>query len=327
MEDPAWWWVYTLRVAQPQVPTEAIDARLDELRGAVRDFGQSPSSLFGDPSALAAADVAELGTPEEVLRTEGVAGGRVALTRVGIGLVLFGPLALVFLLFSTGWSAALPSKMVVAAVGLMTFGVGLALARIFYFAARPVAMAVSLLLGLAGFAGGAVFVGLSRGTGWWPSEFPTLLAALVVLLPGVTTLLVAGLVPERDLRTEWGETEWWRRFRGALVLRGMPVWRVREQEREVRLALDEAGVSGADAEYGNPIVFARRLAADDRSARAVRWAWGGVGALTIPVAVAISTVAADPWRMRDVVFLAVAVVLIVAVSLARWRSRPWRAER
>ena len=324
--DGAWLFAYLWHVSQPAVSEEAIRARLEELRVAVLEAGEPAYVVLGEPWILAASDVEELATVEEELRAAGAAGWRGALKGLGVTLIMVALLVPIFLLIDEGWRVDLRPGLVAMAFGFLAFATGITFTRLFYGAARPVVMLVSLLFGLACFAGAVVIVATRSGAEPLVRDVPVLLFAAVMLLPGTVALLVARRIPESSPQTQWDDAVWLRRFRVALVLKGVSRSRIREQELEVRQMMSEAGATSLYDECGHPIGFARQLATHDRSAKGRRWGWGSVAQVIMPMLIAIAALPDDGqiWTWWRIVIFGSAVLLFAATVISQWRSRPWK---
>lgn len=325
--DDAWLFAYLWHVSQPAVPEEAIRARVEELRVAVLEAGEPAYVVFGEPWVVAASDVEDLSTVDEELRAAGAAGWRGMLTGLASSLILVALLPPISLLIDEGWRADLRPGLVAMAIGFLTFATGVTFTRLFYEAARPLAMLVSLLLGLACFVSAVVIVATHSGAEPLVRDVPVLLFAAAMLLPGIVALLVARRIPESPPQTQWDDAVWLRRFRGALVLKGVSRSRIREQELEVRQMMSEAGATSLYDECGHPIGFARQLATHDRSAKGRRWGWGSVAQVIMPMLIAIAALPDDGqiWTWWRIVIFGSAVLLFAATVISQWRSRPWKA--
>lgn len=316
---------YLWHASQPAVSVEAVQARLEQLRVAVLEAGEAAEVVLGDPAVLAASDVEDLSTLEEELRTAGVAGPRGVLTKLGFALILMAVPA--FLLTDVGWRVDVPPG-VIAIVGAFFAGaIGVASAILCFRAARPVAMLFSMVFWLS-----VVLACVAVGTAYrdvepLATDVPVLLVGAFLLVPGVVVLVIARRVPESSPRSQWDDSDWLRRFRGALLLQGVSRSRIREQELEVRQMMSEAGATSLYDECGHPIGFARQIAAHDRTAKVRRWGWVNVAQVFIPVFIALVALPGgdQSWTWWRIVIVGFAVLLFVGSVADQWRSRPWKA--
>ncbi|MFT4213450.1 MAG: hypothetical protein QM622_01560 [Microbacterium sp.] len=322
--DAAWVLAYLVRVTRPDVPSAAIDARLDELCAAAHDADEPAESLFGNPFDVAAQDAEDLATPEEALRASGGGGARATVRSLGTQLVLIALFVTFLLLCAQGgsWTIALTPGLVMLLSGSGSAALGLGGARILASSGHAIGAVASAVAGIGGFVVGIAYRATHPdSTPWWP-DAPILLIGAAAVVPGTALLWASRYIPDRGLRSAWTNTQWWRRFRGALVLRGMPPRRARDREREVHDALEEIGATNAHLEFGHPVVFARSLADDDPQAKTVRWALRHSLFAVIALSALVRALPDGAWGWANLVGVPLATLLFALVVWWAWRARP-----
>lgn len=323
--DQRWLFEYLLAVTQPEVSQEVVERRLAELRAALEEAGEPAETIFGDARTLGRADAAELGTVEEAIRTEGGSGARSTVTHIGALLTVMGVITAVILLFAAGWTIDITLRTLGVIVGIFAAGLGLALARVLLVSGRAIACAVAALVGIAVMVG-SVAVGfhfadaapLLRG-------IPTLLVGFVAVVPGLALLGIARMLPQTPATERWDEKRWMRRFTGALRARGMSGSGIRDRERELRAAIADAG--DVD-DYGDPVVLARIIAADEPNAIRRRWLLTTIGLVGFPLLISFAQfagMAEDGWSWWSAVIALIALAFGGFMAFGQWSERPGKA--
>lgn len=323
--DLSWQAAYLWAVTRPEVSSEAIAARLDELRDAVLEAGVPAEELFGDPAALAADDAAELGSEEEAVRSSFGSGAKHTLLLIGVILLMPVIPLLIVLLISTGWEIDLTARALAFSGCLALLLASCAVIRALHDAGRPkgvVAMiAVAALLLVA-----AVAVAMTTDSlPLLAHDVPTLLVGLGAAVPGAALLLISSLLPDAPLREEWSDEQWTRRFRAALLSRGLSRHQAAERVRE--LQTDRGATAGsAFEEYGHPVAFARRLTEHAPDAKKRRWMAGGAAELLVPaLMLVIGATSTDFWWWVRVLMVGIGAAWLVLNARSVWGSRPWKA--
>lgn len=323
--DLGWQAAYLWRVSQPEVPSAAVSARLDELLDAVLEAGVPAEELFGAPESLAACDVAELGTADESVRASFGSGAKQSVLLMGITLLVPVVPLMIVLLVSTGWAIDVTARALVFSGCLALILVSCALIRSMHDASRPrgviamITVAAALLVAAVAFAMSSVpFPVVARGV-------PTLLVVLVAAVPGTVLLMVYFLLPDKPLRDEWSEEQWRRRFRAALITRGLPRRRALDHVRELQSSRTEDDGSSFE-EYGHPVAFARTMTEHAPEARKRRWAISAASELVVPVlALVYAATFTDMWWWARVLIAIAGAVWLVLSARSAWGARPWKA--
>ncbi len=147
-----------------------------------------------------------------------------------------------------------------------------------------------------------------------------------MLTPGVATLVVVSRMPRHELREDWDDSQWLRRFRGGLRARLVPAATARGHVAEIGQTL-AAGESSAYSEFGHPLTLAHEVARADRTARRRLWAVSTSAAVGGPLGLAVLVLVNRSWGMLTIP-LAVALVIVATIALvAGWDRRPWRKAR
>lgn len=323
--DRPWQAAYLWGVTQPEVSAETIAARLDELLGAVLEAGVPAEELFGDPAALAADDVAELGTAEEVVRSSFGSGAKQTLLLTGVMLLVPILPLMIVLLISSGWEIELTARSLTFSGCLALMLASCAVIRALHDAGLPkgvgamIAVAVALLVA-------AVAVAMTPDPlPRLARDVPTLFVGLGAAVPGAALLLTSFLLPEKPLREDWSEEQWVRRFRAALISRGLSRQQAAERVRELRagrVAVDRS----AFAEYGHPVAFARKMTEHAPAAKKRRWVVGGAAEVVVPALLLVFGAAStDMWWWMRLLIGGVGAVWLVLNARSVWGSRPWKA--
>lgn len=326
VEDRSWATRYRTVMTGKHVPESSLQEREHELLDAVRAARVSAAELFGDATALATEDAAELATVEEEVRTSLGAGLQPVLREIGGRLTGISAVAVLLMVARHGWSIDVDiAHVIVAASVLLTF-LGWVVLRALFTAGRSrETLGLSVILGAVLVAGIAFAANLGSGH-YAARDVSVPLLALAMLTPGVVLLVVSHRMPQQVLRQQWSDEQWLRRFTSGLRTRLMPSRIARDRVTEIEQALELSGAS-AYTEFGHPLVLARELAATNRTARTRRW-WvlTLTGTLT-PLAIAALIATAHSWGAMTIP-VALAFALSAAVVLATaWDDRPWRARR
>ncbi|PAU90613.1 hypothetical protein CK505_09615 [Kocuria sp. WN036] len=325
-QDRGWASRYRTVMTGKHVPESSLQEREHELLDAVRVAQVSAAELFGDPTALATEDAAELATVEEEVRTSLGAGLRPVLQEIGGRLTGISAVAALLMVLRHGWSIDVDIAHVLVAASVLLAFLGWVVLRALFVAGRAgVTISVSVVLGAVVVAGIAFAANLGSGH-YAARDVPVVLLASAMLTPGVVLLAVSQRMPQQVLRQEWNDEQWLRRFTSGLRTRLVPSRSVRDHVTEIEQALELSGTS-AYAEFGHPLVLARDLAATHRIARTRRWwALTFAGTLT-PLVIAALIVDAHSWGALTIP-VALAFVLSAAVVLGTaWGDRPWRARQ
>lgn len=323
--DQGWVARYRRGVAGKNVPADVLGERERELLEAVQEAEVPAAELFGDAYALARDDVAELATVDEAVRTSEGGGLRPALREVGGTLVGVGVVAVLLMLVRRGWTVDIDVACVLVAVSVVALMLGWVAGRALASAGRP-GTVIGLLVAVGSVALGGITAAASLGPDHVAArDVPVPLLALGLLAPGVVALVTAHRMPEQELRESWDDAEWLRRFAGGLRTRLVPSATARDHVAEIEQAVDAAAVS-AYAEFGHPLVLARRLADADRTSRARRWWVSAVAGTGTPLVVAALVLAMDTWGPLTIPVVVVLVVGALVSLSVRWDDRP-RARR
>jgi hypothetical protein len=319
--DRPWLDRYRGALAAHAVPDAARERRERELLEAVIASGEPAERVLGEARAVAAEVAAELATrEEEVVRSE--ASLRPAVVQLGGTLLGLALVAAATLGVRAGWTFDLALAELLVAAGVAAFLVLWTIGRSLLAGGRPGATTAVVIAGIATAVGGAVLAARVGPGQVLLADAPTLLAALVLALPGVALLVVARRMRAARLREDWSDDAWLRRFRGALRSRLVPRARVEAHVTEAASVVAEAGEGAAHREFGHPLAYARELADADARSRSRRWrlaALAGVGAPLAVAALVLVTPGSDAIEWLELVVLAL-LALVGAVSA--WRSRP-----
>ena len=317
-QDRPWAARYILCLAKVGATFEVSEVRQSELIAAAEAAGEPAADLFGDPDALATEDGAELAISDAEAMATDRAGARDALEYGGVSLLLLGVIAAAMVLFgggrvdiTVGWLAVLSA--IVAAVVLCCA------ASMQFIAGRLKASGALVALAVL-----AVVVGGSQVA--WPGRntvliggLPAWCAGIGLLVPGALVMGVARCVPARAPRTTFDDEEWFARFHGVLVSKGMSRTVAREHERSLREGLATSALD----EYGRPDTFARRLADDDPATPSRRLWWGAAGWLAFALLHA-SFIPGDSgfWLVLRVVVVGGLLWLALRSAVSAGRARP-----
>ncbi|BDD80733.1 hypothetical protein TPB0596_04960 [Tsukamurella pulmonis] len=270
--DRRWAARYILCLAKEGVTLEASDARQSELIAAAEAAGAPAADVFGDADLLAAADASDIAQSWVPTASISTGGLRSRLDAVGFVLLFLG-LAASIVVVSGGATSDITFRGVVLAaiVAAATFLGGEGMGA---FAEGRLRTAAALVVGCVGVIVGGVALMMAVGADrilvadapWW-------ITIPALFVPGALLIVAARLVPAQGpTRKPLTADEWFGRFRGALLSAGVSAGATREHERTLRSDSVDVG-----QEYGDPVVFARRLAAQDDSAidrRRSRKTWG-----------------------------------------------------
>jgi hypothetical protein len=325
-QDRDWIARYRRSTTGRHVPVDALGERERELLDAVLGAGLPAEELFGAADALAAEDVAELATADEAVRTSEGGGLQPALREVGGTLVGLGAVSSFGLWFRTGWSVDVDVASAVLAASVAALFLGWAVARATFSAGRPAAT-VGVLLAAAAAAAAGMAAAVQVGSGPLAArDAPVPVLVLVLLAPGVLTLLVASRLSRPTLREDWDDAEWLRRFEGGLRTRLVPSATTRAHVEQVRQEV-RTGTASAVEEFGHPLVLARHLADIDRTARARRWWTSTVAGTAAPLAIAVLVRLSDSWGALTTPLVLLLLLGALLAPLGRWSTRPWAAPR
>jgi hypothetical protein len=324
--DQRWVERYRRSMTGKHVPADALAERERELLQAVRETGIPAAELLGDADALAADDVAELATVEEAVRASEGGGLRPALRELGGTLVSISTVAVVLMAIRDGWSVDVEVGAALVAGSVAAVFVGWVVGRALFAAGRLHA-AVGVVVAAVALAVGGIAWAATMGPGHVAAHgVPVPLLGVGLIAPGVLALVVAARMPHPSLRESWDDDEWLRRFRTALRSRLVPSATARDHVAEVEQAI-AAGATSAFAEYGHPLVLARRLAQADHTARARRWWVSTVAGTGTPLVIAALVVTMGTWGPLTVpaaLFLLLSGLATLAVG---WGDRPGMERR
>jgi hypothetical protein len=325
-QDQGWATRYRTVMTAKHVPASSLQQREHELLDAVRATRTPAAELFGDATALATEDAAELATAEEEVRTSLGAGLRPVLQEIGGRLTGIGVVAVLLMVLRSGWSIDVDIAHALLAASVLLAFIGWVVLRALFVAGRPGStISASVLLGAVVVAGIAFAANLGSGH-YAARDVPVPLAAAVLLTPGVVLLVVSQAMPQQVLRQQWSDEQWMRRFTGALRTRLMPSRTTRDHVTEIEHALELAGTT-ASTEFGHPLVLARELAAANRIARTRRWWLLTLTGTLTPVVIAALIATNHSWGALTIpIALAFALSAAVVLSTA-WPHRPWTARR
>ena len=324
--DQEWVLRYRTSMAARNVPALALAERERELAGTVREMKVPAAELFGDADELAREDAVELATVEEEVRTSLGGGLQPALKEVGGMLVGVGVVASLVAITRNGWSVDIDTALVLVGASVLVAFVGWVVARALFASGRSVA-AVSAGFGAATVAAAGIAAAAHMGAGHIAaSDVPLPLLVVGLLVPGIATLVVADRMPRQELRENWDDAQWLRRFRGGLRARLVPAVTARGHVAEIEQALASGGTS-AYSEFGHPLTLAHEVARADRTARRRLWAMSMIATVGAPLSLAVLVVANQSWGMLTI---PVAVVFILAATgalIVGWGRRPWTTQR
>jgi hypothetical protein len=325
-QDQRWATRYRTVMTAKHVPASSLQQREHELLDAVRATQTPAAELFGDATALATEDAAELATAEEEVRTSLGAGLRPVLWEIGGRLTGIGAVAVLLMVLRHGWSIDVDIAHALLAASVLLGFIGWVVLRALFVAGRPGStISASVVLGAVVVAGIAFAANLGSGH-YAARDVPVPLLAAAMLTPGVVLLVVSQRMPQQVLRQQWSDEQWMRRFAGGLRARLMPSRITRDHVAEIEHALELAGTS-AYSEFGHPLVLARELAAASRVARRRRWWLLTLTGTLAPLVIAALIATNHSWGALTVpVALAFALSAAVVLGTA-WGDRPWTGRR
>jgi hypothetical protein len=220
-----------------------------------------------------------------------------------------------------GWTVDVEAGPALVAASVAAVFVGWVVGRALVAAGR-LHTAVGVLVAVGALAVGGIAWADSVGPGHVVArDVPVPLLGAALIAPGLLALVVAARMPHPTLRASWDDDEWLRRFRNALRGRFVPSATARDHVAEVRQVI-AAGATSAVAEYGHPLVLARRLAEADRTARARRWWVSTVAGTGTPLVVAALVVTMGTWGALTVPAVVFLLLSALATLLVGWGDRP-----
>lgn len=324
--DSGWVARYRMSMAGKSVPALSLEERERELFNAVREMKVSAEELFGNAEKLAEEDAAELATVDEAVRTSLGGGLQPALREAGGMLLGIGAVTALILIIRSGWSVDIDIAHTSIAASVLVVFMGWVVGRALFSSGRSASAVGALGVACALFVAGIVYAANLGSGNIAASDVPVPLLALVMLAPGIATLVVARRMPQQELRENWDDSEWLRRFRGGLRARLVPAVTARGHVAEIEQALAAVETS-AYSEFGHPLALAHEVAAADRVARIRLWAVSTIAAAGAPLCIAALVLANQSWGTLTVP-AAVALVLVAAGAfIIGLRGRPWRKRR
>ncbi len=322
--DREWVARYRFGMTGSDVPAPALEERESELLDSVRATGLSAAELLGDAEELAAEDAADLATVQEAVRTCEGGGLRPVMWEVGALLTSIGSVSAASIFIRNGWFVDVNLALGAVAIDVLVGAIGGVVARTLFSAGRSHVAAVAVVVTGAVVCGGAataVRIGPGRIAA---TDFSVPLLTLGMLAPGAIVLLVTRLMPQQQLRENWGDAEWLRVFRGGLRARLVPGAAARGHVAEIQQAIT-TGSASAVAEFGHPLVLARELAQVDHTVRARRWWVSTVASAGVPALIAALVLTSNSWGAFSVPAAMVLLVGSVFTLVSNWRRRPWSA--
>lgn len=306
------------------VPRSVLDAREHELLAAAHGAGRPAQELFGDPVTLAAEDAETLATTEEAVLTSPGGALRPMLIDVGGTLLAIGGVGAVLLAVRSGLRVDIQVGAALLAAGLLIAFLGLVTGRAAYTGGRAGAT-VGVLVAAGAIAVACIATAVSVGPEpLLARDVSTPLLGLGALVPGIVVLVGATRMSRRDLRADWPDAEWLRRFRGGLRGGLVPAATARAHIDEIEQTLASSG-SSASGEFGHPLVLAREVARADRTARARRWWLSTIAGTGTPMAIAALVLTRGSWGALTVPLAGVLLISALVSLTGGWTSRPWRS--
>jgi len=304
----------------------ALDERESELAGTVHEMKVPAAELFGDAEELACEDAAELATVEEEVRTSLAGGLQPALKEVGGMLMGVGIVTSLILIIRSGWSVDIDTALVLIGASVLVAFVGWVIARVLFASGRSAA-AVGAGVGAGVVAVAGIASAANVGAGHIAASavpLPLLVAGL--LSPGTATLVIADRMPRQELRENWDDSQWLRRFRGGLRARLVPAVTARGHVAEIEQTLAAGGMS-AYSEFGHPLTLAHEVARADKSARRRLWAVSTSAAVGAPLCLAVLVVANQSWGMLTIPVVVAFFLMAAGAFVVGWGRRPWTTQR
>ncbi|MBM7509561.1 hypothetical protein JOE61_003375 [Nocardioides salarius] len=324
--DREWVARYRTSMADRNVPALALEERERELAGTVREMKLSAAELFGDAEELASEDAAELATVEEEVRTSLGGGLQPALKEVGGMLVGLGVVASLVAIIRSGWSIDIDTALVLVGASLLVAFLGWVIARALFSSGRSAA-AVAAGVGAGAVAVAGIACAAKVGAGHVAaSDVPLPLLVVGLLVPGIATLVIADRMPQQELRENWDDSQWLRRFRGGLRARLVPAVTARGHVAEIEQTLAAGGMS-AYSEFGHPLILAHEVARADRTARRRFWAMSTIAAVGTPLCLAVLVMANQSWGMVTIPVAVAFFLMAAGAFLVGWDRRPWTTQR
>lgn len=324
--DQVWVARYRTSMTDRNVPALALQERERELAGTVHEMKVSAAELFGDAEELAREDAAELATVEEEVRTSLGGGLQPALKEVGGMLVGVGVVASLVAIIRSGWSIDIDTALVLVGASVLVAFVGWVIARALFSSGRSAAA-----VGVGSAAGAVAVAGIASaanvGAGHIAASDVTLpLLVVGLLFPGIATLVVADRMPRQELRENWDDSQWLRRFRGGLRARLVPAVTARGHVAEIEQTLAAGGMS-AYSEFGHPLTLAHEVARANKSARRRLWTVSAIAAVGVPLCLAVLVVANQSWGTLTIPVAVFFFLMAAGAFLVGWDRRPWTTQR
>jgi len=324
--DQAWVTRYRAAMAGKHVPAVALEERERELFNAVREADLPAAELFGDASTLAADDVRELATTAEAVRTSERGSPRHTAKDAGGTLIVMGIVTTAILALRSGWSADINVAHLILAVSVAIPFIGWIPARALFAAGRSVAMTVVITTAVAIALAGIASTAALGSDHIAARAVPVPLLGVVLIIPGVVTLVWASRMRQHVLRTSWDDADWLQRLRGGLRARLVPATTARGHVAEIKQALAASDTSAYE-EYGHPLVLAREIADANQTSRSrLWWLWilAGIG---WPLVSAALVITAQSWGNLTIPIVVLFLLASLVTALAGWSRRPWAHKR
>lgn len=240
-------------------------------------------------------------------------------------LVGVGAVTSLIVIIRSGWSVDIDTALVLVAASVLVVFVGWVVVRALFSSGRSAAA-----VGAGAGAGAAAVAGVAyaaiMGSGHIAASDVSLPLLIVgLLVPGISTLVIADRMPRQELRENWDDSQWLRRFRGGLRARLVPAVTARGHVAEIEQAMAAGGVS-AYSEFGHPLTLAHDLARADRTARRRLWAVSTGAAVGAPLCLAVLVMANQSWGMLTIPVAVAFCLMAAGVFVAGWGRRPWATQ-
>lgn len=240
---------------------------------------------------------------------------------VGVGVV-----ASLVAIIRSGWSIDIDTALVLVGASVLVAFVGWVIARALFSSGRSAAA-----VGVGSAAGAVAVAGIASaanvGAGHIAASDVTLpLLVVGLLFPGIATLVVADRMPRQELRENWDDSQWLRRFRGGLRARLVPAVTARGHVAEIEQTLAAGGMS-AYSEFGHPLTLAHEVARANKSARRRLWTVSAIAAVGVPLCLAVLVVANQSWGTLTIPVAVFFFLMAAGAFLVGWDRRPWTTQR